>query len=283
MSLGGLGIGLAGVSGAFDADKPEDRQLDREMNYTLDSEGKVMPKWLDLEREFLPQWNDLSNGEFGRSGNALLATYGKDFAPALRDIERGDRQASADTYAAVAPTARSGARALNPEAAALMDKILAAAGEQVSGGMSAGELRDVQQGRRGAQASRGVGYGPSDTFDEVYGVGLQSRQLRQQAVMNALQAISGSQQFYDDPMRVIFGGDAIGSRAASSAPGMAATRTARVFDPQSGYAERLFGGNYAGKNQVEQFNSGVRRSYGQMVADAEQSTMKAAAAAMGGI
>jgi hypothetical protein len=167
MSLGTLGIGAAGLAGSFDADEPQDRQMDVEMKYTLDSMKKIMPQWLGLEREFAPQWNDLFAGEYGRSTGQLLDVFGREVAPRLRELEAGDREATAESYASVAPKAREAVRALHPEEAAMVDKLLGISRERVESGMSGGERRDVQEAIRGAQAARGVGFGPNDVFELV--------------------------------------------------------------------------------------------------------------------
>jgi hypothetical protein len=214
-------------------------------------------------------------------GNGLLDLLGQ-VAERNRAEATKDRQALVSDANLLAGQLPSVYRTANPGGASLLDLLINRAQQTFDKSMSPGELRDVQQAIRSGQSDRGMGYGPTDQWDEVYGVGLKSRELQQQNVENATNALTASQNFYGNPFSVLFGKGGPGSEAISNATaGMNAgtldATAPRLFNPESGYAGNIYGQNYSGALQTNLTNAQLRAKYAQMTAEGGNSIIAAAA------
>jgi len=277
MSLGSLGIGAAGLAGAFDGKAPASRSYFDEMNEAIDMQKVIAPEWIGYEREFRPQWNDLFMDSLRGVLPKLTDVYEGTISPFLRRQESADRENVVGDAERLAPKMSAAQRASNPGGAGLLDELLALSRDELDDGMSAGEMRDVQQAVRGAQAARGVGYGPRDVAEEVYGVGLESRALRKQSQEQALRALLASQAFYANPLAAIMGMRSGTAAVGSAVPGIALSRTGNVFNPESEYLAGIKGQDYSGKLATMLDNQATRRQSMQMTADGINSVTKMAA------
>lgn len=173
----------------------------------------------------------------------FLDMLDKDISPILRDIQSDDRAAEIADVAKLGPEAMAAQRAANPAAAAIVDELLAEAGANARGELGAGERRDIQQSIREAQVSRGVGYGPSDVWGEVYGSGIASREL---AFNKGARALGASDAFYGQPFERVLGR----ASSAGAGPGLMAMAGAgstggpQLFNPESPYAADLYNTNF---------------------------------------
>jgi hypothetical protein len=270
MSLSSMRIGMTGLGGGYDAEKPDNREYDKERQKTIDTQLKQMPQIYGGEREWQPQFADLATDVYGQSAGSLLQMLTGQFAPQMRAATSADRAADFGDLSTLGPQGRAGIDSMNPEAANLLQMLTGQAGARVNRGMSPGELRDVQQAIRGGQSARGVGYGPSDQAEEVYGVGLQSRELQRQAMQDAAGVTTLSKGFYNDPIMALFGRQGPGQQAGAQALSLAQTLNQnagpKYINPESAYAQDLYDTNYSGQLQTRLLNAKLRQEYAKMAA-----------------
>lgn len=197
----------------------------------------------------------------------LLELLETEIGPGLHRLRRADAAADVETVRELGPKSREAMRLFNPETAGLVDRLATQADANMRGEFDPGEQRLAQQAIRQAQASRGVGYGPNDTWEEVYGVTGQGTEL---ARMRALEAIGANQSFYGDPFMQIL------QRSSSTSPGAAAVLGSgaamnagagpRLFNPESPFAGDVAMTNFnaqeaarisAGNNQAAMLGAGI--------------------------
>ena len=174
----------------------------------------------------------------------FLDVLEKDISPYLRKIKQDDRANEISDIETLGPKSMQALRTANPQAAAIVDSLLEEAGANARGDLGAGERRDIQQAIREAQGARGVGYGPSDTHQEVYGSGIASREL---AYNKGLRALGMSDSFYSQPFQQVMGGGSSAGGAGGLLAAAGANNAAagpRLFDPESAYAADIFGTNF---------------------------------------
>lgn len=217
-------MGLLLATGALkkkEKKAPRPRTLLEEGTRTLDAEAALAPRRLGLEREY-----------FG------------DFA---------ETQASGmgDILDEVGPRAIAAYRAANPDQAALLDELNRQALEELSlgAGLDPSLRREVQQGVREGQTARGLGFGPSDLYEETMTLGRAGQELRARRRAFA-DAVAGRNQ---EQLATIPGlaGQAYGG-TLSRAPS---------FDPWQSYAQDLYNTVYnarwAEKISVQNYNAAV--------------------------
>lgn len=105
---------------------------------------------LDIAREAAPQLNALSNESRRMAIESDLGTL-EQFSPRAAGVIRG----------------------YDPATTSLFDTLAAQAQDELAAGrgLTASEQREAEQQVRGAQASRGLGYGPTDVFTEALTLG----------------------------------------------------------------------------------------------------------------
>lgn len=178
------------------------------------------------------------------ASRGFLDLLEQDISPKLRSIQTADRAGEIEDVKNLGPKAMEALRAANPGAAAIVDSMIEEAGANARGELGAGERRDIQQAIREGQGARGVGFGPRDVFDEVYGSGIASREL---AFNKGIRALGASQGFYGEPFERVLGkpssAGASGGLMALAGQNNAAAGP-RLFDPESAYAGDIFSTNF---------------------------------------
>jgi hypothetical protein len=179
----------------------------------------------------------------GEAEPGLLDIFQNQIAPRLRQIQTADRESELNDVATLGPKAIEAQRASNPGAASIVDSLVNRAKANLEGGLDPQEERALQQSVRGAQAARGVGYGPTDLFDEVVSSGVGGQELIRN---RAAQALAASEGFYGNPFETILQRTAGGN--AGGAQSMAATLNSGSgtpsFSPESPYAQDIYNTNF---------------------------------------
>jgi hypothetical protein len=218
----------------------------------IDEFAKVGPR-INIEREYRPQYTQLEidtarQALYGDNGNngllALMRESGPELAAAQRDALSAQRAGDIADVQALAGASRSAYDQLNPEGAALLRRINSIRQEELDNpyAMTSSQRREAEQNVRAAQASRGLGYGPTDAFTEALYLGDRGRGLFNERMQGAAQTIGLNQAFYGDPFQQILGRPGTANpqglvqQAQAFAPG-------QVFDPYSAYFGEAYASN----------------------------------------
>lgn len=185
----------------------------------------------------------------------LLTLYRDYLAPTMEQTQ--EAQQSSQRTADVADVSRLGPAALaafkqsDPATANLIDTLTQHAQDQLNAGSKLDpELqRAMEQNIRSSQASRGMGYGPSDVFNESMGLTQFGEQLRQQRQAFAGQAAGLRNSIYGDPFQRILNRQGAGLGGASNALQQAiglggASGPLGLLNPESQYAQDLHNTNF---------------------------------------
>ena len=223
----------------------------------IDEFAKVGPR-IDLERTYRPQYTQLDldqarmalTGDKGDNGLlAIMGQYGPEMARINQSALTTQRAGDIADVQNLAGSSRSAYDALNPEGAALLKRINALRQDELADpfAMTASQRREAEQNVRGAQAARGMGYGPTDAFTESLYLGDRQRGLYNERMQNAAQTIGLNQAFYGDPFQQI-----LGRPSGTSAQGLyqqaAGIGPQQVFDPYSSYYGNAYNFNANAQN-----------------------------------
>lgn len=254
------------------ASAPPPRDYAAETAATLAARINLAPKQYAADAKFQPQYAALNNrnldvtlnGADGQRG--LLDLYERDLYPTLSRIQSASQASqrendisAVEKYGARATNA---IRAANPQQAALIDSLTgqAQAGLDSNGALDPAMLRQYQQAARSAQASRGLGFGNSDAFNEAIQVGMAAENRRNQQRQFAAQTAALNQAAYGDPFAAIIGRQSqafsAGGSLGGQAMGQAASR-GTMFNPESQYAADVYNTNYNGQMSVNAANAGA--------------------------
>lgn len=196
-------------------------------------------------------------------GNAgFLSEYQNQIMPTLTGAETAAntqvRQANLNDATAMTPQVVAGERAANPGAAGLLDSLTSSANNELSYGteLTPEEQLQTNQSVRGASAARGMGFGPSDVFNESIADTGMGQQLLTQRQQTAQSLVPTLQSFYGDPFGEISGMGASGADSASGLTGAASGGVAPAqsseFNPESALAlqtgSQQFDSSVAGAN-----------------------------------
>lgn len=226
---------------------------------------------IDIERQYRPQYTQLDidsarGALYGDRGNngmlALMAESGPELARINQETLRSQRAGDIADVSALAGASRTAYDQLNPEGAAMLKRINALRMEELEDpyAMSASQRRGAEQNVRASQGVRGLGYGPTDAFQEAMYLGDRQRGLYNERLQGAAQTIGLNQSFYGDPFQQI-----LGRPSGSSAQGLyqqaQGVGPQQVFDPYSSYFGNAYNfnanaqnaANIAGANQ----NAGI--------------------------
>jgi hypothetical protein len=173
----------------------------------------------------------------------LLDLYEQDIAPRLAGIQTKAREADINDIQTLGPKEMEAMRAANPGASSIVDSLVNRANANLQGGLDPAEDRALQQSVRGAQAARGVGYGPTDIFDELVNSGVQGQEIIRN---RAAQALAASQGFYGNPFETILqrNSGANAGNAQGQALALNASSGTPTFDPESPYAADIYNTNF---------------------------------------
>ena len=246
--------------GMYSADAPPPRDYAKETRDTLQAQVDLAPELYAAEasqeygrpaeaRLNLEILRDVMRGSEGTPG--LLELYERDIMPGLAraDVAGLDVSREGDIAAVerLGPRATEAFRQANPEQAALMAELNRQAQSELAAGAALPPAlsREIQQQVRGAQASRGMGYGMADVGQEALIKGLQAEQLQRRRQAFASQVVGLNAATSADPFMAILGKPGVGMGAAqgfaAQGQGMAPQQ---VFNPESAYAGSLAAGNY---------------------------------------
>jgi hypothetical protein len=219
------------------------------MGQTLAAEVKYAPQVYAANAAYSPLYTqlDLSNlnsflgGQNGQPG--FLSTYENTIMPDLTSAQTAAntqiRQANLTDAAALTPQYISEERAANPGAAGLLDTLTSNANQQLSYGtqLTPAEQLQMNQSVRGGEAARGLGYGPSDVFNESMADTNYGQQLYQQRMGEAQGLVPTLQGFYGNPTAAISGMDSNAGMSAGSLASFggssAASAQSNEFNPQT--------------------------------------------------
>ena len=259
-AAGGSGKPAAGDVPSYkkgDVEAPPEVDYGGKMFDTLMAQINTMGPMAEAERKWggVMSENELMKMRTMLMGTedtpGMLATYEGDIDPALRRMAAAQKK---DTVAGnvsameeFGPAMREAIRAQDPERAKLMDSMMGHAqeGMNLGGQLSPYEQRQVSQGTRSGQASRGMGYGPRDVAYENIAQLETGRAEKQRRFATGAQAAGLSQALYGDPFMQVLGQSGgmsptaaagIGGQAAGMAPG-------RIFNPESPTAFGLYNQN----------------------------------------
>lgn len=223
----------------------------------IDEFAKVGPR-IDLERTYRPQYTQLDldqarmalTGDKGDNGLlAIMGQYGPEMARINHSALTAQRAGDIADVQNLAGSSRSAYDALNPEGAALLKRINALRQDELANpfAMTASQRREAEQNVRGAQAARGMGYGPTDAFTESLYLGDRQRGLYNERMQNAAQTIGLNQAFYGDPFQQILGRPS-GTNAQGLYQQAAGIGPQQVFDPYSSYYGNAYNFNANAQN-----------------------------------
>lgn len=205
----------------------------------IDEFSKVGRK-IDLEEEFQPKYTQLGIDQarlslYGNKGNNgyldLLRRSAPEAAAINQDGLAMQRERDIGDVYRLAGSARGAFDALNPDGAALLRKRNQIASDELDAGygMTDSMRRQGEQSVRAAQASRGMGFGPSDVYQEAMYQGDRGRALFNERNALADRTIGLNQSFYGDPFQQILGRPS-GSSAQQTVAGANAYNQGNVFN-----------------------------------------------------
>ena len=166
----------------------------------------------------------------------------------------------------LAPTLTGIANQSDPQAAGLLGNLASTANQQLSYGtqLTPSEQTQLTQSVRGGQAARGMGYGPSDVFNESLANTNLGQNLLNQRMTNAGSVAQQLQGFYPNALSQITGiTSPAGTQADSTLALGASTATTPMlnyFNPESQYANTSLqtaqsGANTQANNQQQTFDT----------------------------
>lgn len=188
--------------------------------------------------------NYIPGGTTTTPGNAgFLSEYQNEIMPTLTGTANAantaTRQANLNDVTAMTPQVTANTRAADPGAAGLLDSLTGTVGNELSYGtqLTPAEQLQMNQSVRGASAARGMGFGPSDVFNESMADTNEGQNLLTQREGAAQALVPTLQNFYGDPANAIDGMGAAGGASASSLTGTASGSVApamlSTFNPES--------------------------------------------------
>jgi hypothetical protein len=276
--LPSLGVGIAGMLGAFGPDQytlPTANATTRQYLGMLSGLASGAPIMYGLESQYQPKYTalELQNLNTALMGTqatpGLLSMYTQGIMPALTQAQiaatTAQRGANLANLAGMGPGAVQAYQAANPTQAALIGQLQnqAQQGLAAGTGLTPQQLRYAQQMTRMGQAARGLGWGPSDVFQETLAgtqLGnqlLQQRQAFAQGIAplgetqtaNALN-ILGGQSAVPGAAQTFLGGSRIGGGPQLITPAMSSDLFGTSFNA-------LAGQNWANTNAANAFQASM--------------------------
>ena len=216
---------------------------------SLAAQVKYAPQIYQENAQFSPLYTQLGlsnlssflNGTNGQPG--FLSEYASQIMPALTSAQTKAntqlRTANLADAAALTPSYIATERAANPQAAGLLDTLVGNTNRDLSFGTNLTPAQQVQfnQSVRGGEAARGMGFGPSDVFNESLQESGYGQNLYQQRMQAAQSLVPQLQSFYGDPTGAISGMNSGAGMSASSLSSLAGAGAAPAqsseFDPSA--------------------------------------------------
>jgi hypothetical protein len=262
--IASAGVGIAGATGAFSPDAPEQRSAAQESYDTLMAQIRAAPDVYKSEAEYRPKYTALQSQLTRQSllgdanGKGLLDLYENYVTPAQSRMQAATQGAQRTSDIAdvtrLGPEAMAAMRSVDPARAALLDSLTSQAQDELSLGtnLDPSMSRLIQQSVRSGQSARGFGYSPTDVFQEVLATGQFGQNLRNQRRTFASSVVNQRGQAYGDPFLQILGRPSTTSGPQSyGAQGQSASSTTpQLFDPFSQYGQNLNSQNYSAQQQA---------------------------------
>lgn len=195
----------------------QNRDVAAETEASLAATERYSPRLGAIQRQ---QLEATLLGSPGDGTRGLLDIYFKDASPTAAAADRAASTAQREQDIADVTRLGAGAvqafRAANPQQMALMDAL----NQQTLGDINSGYdlppnlRRTVAQNIRGAQASRGLGFGPNAAYQEAMGTSEAAGNWRNQNLLRAMQLAGLNQATTGDPFQLVTG------RASGASAGM---------------------------------------------------------------
>lgn len=211
----------AGVRFDFSPDI-QSRDVAAETEASLAATERYSPRLGAIQRQ---QLEATLLGSPGDGTRGLLDIYFKDASPTAAAADRAASTAQREQDIADVTRLGAGAvqafRAANPQQMAIMDAL----NQQTLGDINSGYdlppnlRRTVAQNIRGAQASRGLGFGPNAAYQEAMGTSEAAGNWRNQNLSRAMQLAALNQATTGDPFQLVTG-RASGANAGMGLLGM---------------------------------------------------------------
>lgn len=270
--LGDIGIGIAGLAGAFDPELPR-RSLSGEVNETLGVQGDLFrhaaayqPAYQALDQFGLQsmlfggdpfrslRWQRVPGQQIELRGGSPPPGFTQgssnvpgvsvwnsraQWRPVFDEQPPGYLQMYGDIFDTLGPMMRSVYEGAYPELTGGLEQALGAARNDFASGynMTPAERRLLEQNVRASQAARGMGYGGADVAAESLAKTQAGMGLYQQRFGNLLNVLGQYASSMPNPFGVgqsIFNTARAGSGAAAQ----------RLIDPFNSYSQDLFNTNF---------------------------------------
>ena len=197
---------------------PVQRDVYQEGRDSLQAQVDLAPEVLAAEQRTQPEYGKLQRQQMrdfllgtGATDRGFLDLYQNEVAPVQtrldREATRAQRTADIQDVGDLGADAVNAFRSANPQQKALMDAINA----DVLGELGAGytltpeESRLVAEGVGAAQASRGMGQGPADVYEQALATSEYGVKRKQQRLENAMRVGALNQATTADPFQLVTG------------------------------------------------------------------------------
>lgn len=199
-------------------------------------------------------WQTVSHTVAPQRG--LLDIYSQDIAPTMGRIEReqmsAQRGGDVSDFAQYGPGAVSAMEGMDPATRALMGSLTSTANSDLSYGTGLDPASEelLKRSTRGAQASRGMGYGPADAYGESLGLLQLGQQLKGQRMATASGVAGLRDALYGAPARALLSRPGSGTGSTMAAAGQAMGlgggqgNFMSFLNPESSYAQDLYNTNF---------------------------------------
>jgi len=228
---------------------PKARDYGKETRDTLQAQIDLMPQLFAAESKFQPQYAQMEMDIANKMTPQMLDLYQNQIDPALRQMQSAQRESDVSDIEQLGPRAMEALDKMDPQKAKLMKTMMSQAQEGVDAGgrLTGMEQRQYQQNVRGGQAARGLGMGASDAAYEAAELQLGGERRRGQRQQNAYQALATRHATTADPFMAVLGRSSQNAMQSQSIMGQAqGMGPGQLFNPESGYAGAIHGGNYQG-------------------------------------
>lgn len=173
----------------------------------------------ELTKQYAPQFSQMGRqelekaimGDSASGTRGLLDIFQQDIAPGFAAADRAASTAQREQDIADVTRLGAGAvdafRSANPQQKALVDRLNteAMAGLDAGYNLPPGLARQVTQSARGAQAARGMGFGPSDAYGETLANSQAAADFYGQNFNRAQQVAGLNAATSGDPMQLVTG------------------------------------------------------------------------------
>ncbi|MBF8281258.1 MAG: hypothetical protein HW378_173 [Anaerolineales bacterium] len=276
MPKGGKGGGAGGYFDPITGDplskqaggvKGPVRNLGKEVATILGVQEDILPRQLGIER----------TAQTGQA-QVLADVYRDIIGPLSRQETATARAADIEQFGVLAPKAAQSILAADPEQAALRSEMNRQLLEELKAGgqLTPLERQRLQQGVRGAQTARGMGYGQNDAAAEGLAEYLGGSQLQAQRQARAGAQMGLNQQTLGDLFLAVTGRPSQALPYAQGAYGQAAGRAPNTDPFGNQYGQDLFNTNFNAyyQNKWQQQQANIAR---------EQATMQLVGSIIGGV